>query len=96
MRLRTTSLRPLASFHTSLTIKPSYFVAVVDNAGHVLSRSNHDLEVVFQEKQTTKVNFIRLQEKVPSYKEVTIYVGFNLEEAQLDSLRKERNKNVHD
>lgn len=94
-RLRTTSFRPLGSFHVPMTIKPSYFVAVVDNAGNVLFRSNHNLEVTFEEKQTTKVNFIPLREKVPSHKDVSVYVGFNLDENQLNLLRKERNKNVH-
>ncbi len=96
LRLRITSLRPLSSFDKSITIKPSYFVAVIDNAGNVLSRSNHDLEVIFEEKQTTKVSFVRLEEKVPVNKEVTIYIGFNLDEAQLELSRKEREKNVYD
>ncbi len=96
MRLRITSLRPLPSFYTRITIKPSYFVAVIDNAGTVLSRSNHDLPVLFEEKQTTKVSFIHLEEKIPVDKEVAVYIGFNLDETQLEFLRKERNKNVYD
>jgi hypothetical protein len=96
LRLRITSLRPLPSFYTAMTIKPSYFVAVIDNAGRVLSRSNHDLEVTFEEKQTTKVSFVRLEERVPTDKEVTVYIGFNLDEAQLELSRKEREKNIYE
>ncbi len=94
LRLRVTSFRPLPNFHNAMTIKPSYFVAVVDNTGNVLSRSNHDLEVAFEEKQTTKVSFVRLEEKVPVNKEVTIYIGFNLDESQVKFLLKERNKHI--
>ncbi|HUX78381.1 MAG TPA: hypothetical protein VMW10_01340 [Alphaproteobacteria bacterium] len=94
-RLRITSIRPLLSFNTPMTIKTSYFVAVIDKAGNVLSRSNHDLVVKFEEKQTTKVNFVQLEERVPLGKEASIYIGFNLDETQRDFLGKERNKNVH-
>jgi len=90
LRLRVTSLRPLPSFLAPMKIKSSYFVAVVDGAGNVLSRTNHDLDVEFEEKQTTKVTFLRLQEKVPSEKELAVYVGFNLDETQFDFLQKER------
>ncbi len=95
-RLRMTSLRPLSHFHHAFSFTPSYFVAVVDKAGNVLSRSDHDLKVNFEEKQTTKVDFVRLQERMPANKEVSVYVGFNLDEKQLDFLRKEREKKLHD
>jgi hypothetical protein len=91
-RLRLTSLRQLAHFLPPLTLKPSYFVAVVDHNGTILSRSNHEIEITFEEKQTTKVNFQRLQETVPVGKEVTLYVGFNLEEAQFNFLSQAREK----
>lgn len=94
LRLRMTSLRPLLSFHAPAKIRPSYFVAVVNKAGEILSRTNHDLDVTFEDKQTTKVSFQRLQENVPSGEEVAVYVGFNLEEAQLNFLQKERDKKV--
>jgi hypothetical protein len=89
-RLRMTSLRPLTHFNTPMTIKPSYFVAVVDGKGNVVSRSDHDIEITFDEKQTTKVSFIRLQETIPSGQDAAIYVGFNLDEAQFERLKKER------
>lgn len=95
-RLRITSLRPLPSFFSIMAIKPSYFVAVIDNAGNVLSRSNHDLEIAFEEMQTTKVSFVRLRERTPLNKEVTVYIGFNLDKAQLERLEKERDRNVLD
>jgi hypothetical protein len=94
-RLRITSLRPLSSLSPIMTIKPSYFVAVVDNAGNVLSQSNHDLEVTFEDMQTTKVTFVRMRERTPVDKEVTVYIGFNLDEPQFERLQKERERNTH-
>lgn len=94
LRLRTTSFRPLSKFHHPLTMKISYFVALIDTDGKVLSRSNHDLEVAFSEKQTTKVTFVQIKESIPSNKRASLYVGFNLDENQLELLRKERSKNV--
>ena len=61
-RLRTTSFRPMSS-KMPLTVQPSYFVAVVDEDGEVLSRSDHDLEIAFASDQTTKVNFSRSKKK---------------------------------
>src|SRR3990167_4212968 len=94
LRLRTTSFRSLAHFHRPVKFNVSYFVVVMDKSEKVLSRSDHILEVTFEEKQTTKVTFVQLKERVPSQKEVTVYVGFNLDESQLTLLQKERNKNV--
>lgn len=91
-RLRMTSFRPLKNSHQATTLKPSYFVAIVDKVGNVLSRSDHDIEVTFEEKQTTKVSFLNVEEVVPAHKEVAIYVGFNLEEEQLQRLQKERRR----
>ncbi|MBS0271384.1 MAG: hypothetical protein JSR85_01905 [Proteobacteria bacterium] len=95
-RLRMTSFRPLGSFRTPMTIKPSYFIAVMDKEGNILSRSDHELEIVFEENQTTKVSFISVEEQVPAQKDVTIYVGFNLGKAQIQQLQKEREKSLHD
>lgn len=92
MRLRVTSFRPLAVYHHPLKISPSYFVAGIDQEGNILSRTNHEVAVNFEEKQTTKVTMERIQEKIPAGKNVTIYVGFNLEEAQVDLLRRMREK----
>lgn len=96
LRLRITSFRQLTHFHHPLTLKLSYFVAVIDKTGKLLSRSNHNLNVVFEENQTTKVNFEHLRETVPAEKDATIYVGFNLDDGQVEFLRKEREKIVHD
>ena len=96
LRLRMTSLRPFSGSQAPMKVKPSYFVAVVNKAGNILSRTNHDLDVTFAEKQTTKVDFQRLQEIVPLGEEVTVYVGFNLDESQLNYLQKERDKKTHD
>lgn len=96
MRLRFTSLRPLLSTHMPTTLYPSYFVAVLDKEGQILSRTDHTLDASFAEKQATKVNFESLKIKVPSQPEIAVYVGFNLDEAQLDLLRKEREKKLHD
>lgn len=95
-RLRMTSFRPLGSFRTAMTIKPSYFIAVMDKEGNILSRSDHELDLVFEENQTTKVSFISVEEQVPVQKEVTIYVGFNLDKAQVEQLQREREKSLHD
>ncbi len=96
LRLRTTSFRPLTTFNTHLKLRPSFFVAVVDEKGNILSRTNHNLDVTFEEKQTTHVNFVQIQENVPTRKEVAIYVGFNLDETQHNFFQKERLKKLHD
>ncbi|MDK3160068.1 hypothetical protein QPK87_26400 [Kamptonema cortianum] len=75
-----------------LTLQTSYFVAVVDEEGAVLSRSDHDLEITFASDQTTKVNFIQMQEKIPTQKKAAVYVGFNLDESQFEQLQNERQK----
>ncbi len=93
LRLRLTSLRPLENSHKAVSFTPSYFVAVVEDTGHVLSRSNHDLDITLEENQTTKVSFVRIQETFPPHKHVSVYIGFNLDEAQLKHMRKERDKN---
>jgi hypothetical protein len=90
-RLRTTSFRPMAA-KGPLTLQTSYFVAVVDEEGAVLSRSDHDLEITFASDQTTKVNFIQMQEKIPTQKKAAVYVGFNLDESQFEQLQNERQK----
>ncbi|MBY0292360.1 MAG: hypothetical protein K2W92_03640 [Alphaproteobacteria bacterium] len=92
IRLRITSFRPLPSFHSSITLKVPYFIAIVDSNGTLLSQSNQDLEILFKENQTTKVNFLNLQERIPAHKEVAVYAGFNLNEEQLNFLEKEREK----
>lgn len=92
MRLRVTSFRPLATYHAPLKISPSYFVAVIDQEGNILSRTNHEVAVNFEEKQTTKVTMERIQEKIPVGKDVTVYVGFNLDETQVDLLKKMRER----
>jgi len=89
-KLRITSIRSLAQYHDPLKLRPSYFVAVIDTAGNVISRSNHEFDVNFEEKQTTKVSYQYLQEKVPVGKEVILYVGFNLDRAEVEFLRSER------
>lgn len=91
-RLRTTSFRSMSSSKMPLTVQTSYFVAVVDEEGTVLSRSDHDLEIAFASDQTTKVNFVQVQEKIPTQKKAAIYVGFNLDESQFEQLQKERKK----
>ncbi|MBL8676243.1 MAG: hypothetical protein JNJ47_02290 [Alphaproteobacteria bacterium] len=90
-RLRATSFRPMSSL-MPLTVQTSYFVAVVDEEGRVLSRTDHDLEITFARDQNTKVNFIQVQEKIPTSKKAGIYVGFNLDESQFQKLQKERKK----
>lgn len=92
MRLRVTSFRPLAAYHHPLKISPSYFVAVIDQEGNILSRTNHEVAVSFEEKQTTKVTMERIQEKIPAGRDVTVYVGFNLDEGQAEYFRKVREK----
>lgn len=91
-RVRLTSIRPLSSYHNPLTIKPSYFVAVVDDRGNILSRSDHELEISFEKLQTTKVSFFKVEEVIPAHKKAALYVGFNLDETQIDWLKKEREK----
>jgi hypothetical protein len=91
-RLRMTSFRPMSSLKMSVAVQTSYFVAVVDEDGTVLTRSDHDLEITFASDQTTKVNFVQVQEKIPTQKKAAIYVGFNLDESQFEQLQKERNK----
>ena len=89
-RLRMTSFRPMSSLKLPVAVQTSYFVAVVDEEGTVLSRSDHDLEITFASDQTTKVNFVQVQEKIPTQKKAAIYVGFNLDESQFEQLQKER------
>ena len=89
-RLRMTSFRPVSSLEMPLTVQTSYFVAVVDEEGTILSRSDHDVEITFTNDQAIKVNFIQVQEKIPAPKKASIYVGFNLEESQFEQLQKER------
>ena len=91
-RVRMTSLRPMTGFHDPLTIKPSYFVAVVDEEGNILSRSDHELEITFAKQQTTKVSFLKIEEVIPVQKKASIYVGFNLDENQIAWLKKDREK----
>ena len=90
-RLRTTSFRSTAA-KGPLTLQTSYFVAVVDEEGTVLSRSDHELEIAFASDQATKVNFVQVQEKIPTQKKAALYVGFNLDESQFEQLQKERQK----
>ncbi|MBP6952318.1 MAG: hypothetical protein KA112_03985 [Alphaproteobacteria bacterium] len=92
LRLRLTSFRPLSSFHSLQTLKVPFFIAIVESNGTLLSQSNQELEVLFKENQTTKVNFLNLQERIPAHKEVVVYAGFNLNEEQLNLLEKEREK----
>lgn len=91
-RLRMTSFRSMSSVKMPLTIQTSYFVAVIDDEGTVLSRSDHDVEISFASDQTTKVSFIQVQEKIPTHKKAAIYVGFNLDESQFEQLQRERKK----
>lgn len=96
IRMRLTSLRPSLNMNIPLTIKPSYFVAVIDDQGRILSRTDHTVEVTFTENQTTKVSFEHLEEKVPFQKGVSLYIGFNLDKSQLDYLKQEREKKASD
>ncbi len=82
MRIRFTAIRPLKSFQQKQKFERSYFVAVLDPSGKILSRTNHLVAFDFTEKQTTKVCFQDLIETVPCNKDVTIYVGFNLDETE--------------
>jgi len=91
-RVRMTSIRPLSNYHEPLTIKPSYFVAVVDDIGNILSRSDHELEISFEKMQTTKVSFFKVEEIIPVHKKAALYIGFNLDESQVAWLKKEREK----
>ena len=95
LRVRFTALRPLTLLRVPVTITPSYFVAVVDARGNVLSRSDHEVELVFQDKKQTSVSFQRLLEVVPS-PDALVYIGFNLNEEQHRFLQKERQKKVND
>ena len=72
----------------------SYFAVVTDADGKILSRSEHELKVSFDNHQTTKVSKVRLLEVVPSKKDVILYVGFNLDEQQFHLLQDERSKHI--
>ena len=90
-RLRMTAFRPLKHAKEAFEGKVSYYVAVIENdTFKILSRSNHDLKVKFNKGQATKVMFEHLTQKFPKGKSVSLYVGFNLNTEQLNSLRKER------
>lgn len=91
LHLRLTSRRKLTKSHKPFTLKTSYFVAVVNPQGIILSRTDHDVEFVFKEKETTVVNFQNLVETVPS-QNMTVYIGFNLDEDQHASLQMNREK----
>ncbi|MBY0500808.1 MAG: hypothetical protein K2P93_02250 [Alphaproteobacteria bacterium] len=96
IRMRLTSLRSSSSMHIPATIKPSYFVAVIDDQGKILSRTDHTVEVTFIENQTTKVSFEHLEERIPFQKGVSLYIGFNLDNSQLEYLKQEREKRSQD
>ncbi len=89
LRVRFTAFRPLALLHTPVTIAPSYFVAVVDGKGNVISLSHHEVEFFFEEKKQTTVSFQRLLETIPS-PDATVYIGFTLSETQRTFLQKDR------
>ncbi len=89
-----TSFRPLSASSKPLKHTVSYFVVVTDNKGNILSRSDHDLEISFEGQQTTKVSHIRLLETVPAKKEVSLYVGFNLDEKQFRLLQDKRTMKI--
>lgn len=91
LRLRFTSLRPLTLSRKSLTLSPSYFIAVVDGKGGLLSQTNHKVDLFFEEKKPSTVSFQHLLEVVPS-SDAIVYIGFNLNEDQLRFLQEERHK----
>lgn len=93
--VRFTALRPLGLVGVPVTLTPSYFVAVIDAQGNMLSRSDHEVELAFQDKKQTTVTFQRLLEVVPS-PDASVYVGFNLNEKQHRFLQKDRQKKVND
>lgn len=92
LRLRLTSFRSLQNYDLPITLKPTYYVAMLDKQGKVISQTHHTVTIKFQEKQTTAVNFETIREKVPLNKEVSLYVGFNLTPSQLEFLEKERQR----
>lgn len=92
-RLRMTSFRPLEKSHDPLKTTVSYFVAVIDDTGQVLSRSDHSQDISFSEKQTTCISLITLKEVIPLGQNVNLYVGFNLSEAQINQAQNERLSN---
>lgn len=91
-RLRITGFRPLVNFKSPLKFNTSYFVAVIDDEGKIFSRTDHDLSLKFEEHQTTKIVFENLKEKFPCDRNLSLYVGFNLDDAQLAYFEKERHK----
>ncbi len=95
LRVRFTGLRPLTLARGPVTISPSYFVAVVDALGNLLSRTDHEVELAFEDKKQMAVSFQRLLETIPS-PDATVYIGFNLNEEQHRFLQKERHKKVND
>lgn len=94
-RLRMTAFRPVAHANESLKSRASYFVAVIDNdTDKVLSRTDHELTFTFAENQSTKVMFENMREEVPAHKNLSLYVGFNLDQKQLDFFKQEREKKM--
>lgn len=90
--LRMTSFRSLQDFHDPLSFNVSFFVAVVDDKGQVISRSDHSHKIKFAEKQTTSVNIIRMNEVIPTQHNASVYIGFNLDHKQLEQAKNERFK----
>lgn len=91
LHLRFSSHRKLTKSHKPFTLTTSYFVAVINPQGIILSRTDHDVEFVFKEKETTAVNFQNLIETVPS-QDMIVYIGFNLDEHQHAFLKRNREK----
>lgn len=91
LHLRLTSLRPFLKIDIPVTTKLSYFVAVVDERGNILSRTNHEIDFTFEEKKRSSVNFQHLQEVVP-LGNASVYIGFNLNEDQMILLEEEKKK----
>ena len=89
MRLRFTGFRPSFKINVPLTFKPSYFVAILDEDGTILSRSSHEADLTFEEGQGVAVSVQQVYTRLSS-SDVCVYVVFDLDEKQLLILQKER------
>lgn len=84
MLLRLTSFRK-AGTSKPLSGKFPYFVAVVDQKGNILKRSEHILEIDLGEKKSNIVSLQQISETLPisGFDTLKFVVGFSLSDDQL-------------
>lgn len=89
MRLRLTGFRPRSKSQSILSFRPSYFLAIFNRDGVLLSRSDHEAELIFHPGEDVAVGFQQIEAPELS-PDVAVYLGFNLDEGQRFTIAQER------